>query len=211
MIEILDKISCCGCTACYSVCPKNAIDMICDEQGFLYPKVKKNDCVQCGLCNKVCPYENQNRPRIDLERTFVGINKNENIRSKSSSGGMFALFAEQILKKKGVVFGAAYDNDWMVFHKSIDKQEQLQELIGSKYMQSRMGDTFQKVKGFLLKNIEVLFVGTTCQINGLKNYLIKDYSNLTTVDFICLGVPSPLVWHDYLDTFFKNEEIEYIN
>lgn len=211
MIMILDKRNCCGCSACYSICPRNAIEMVCDEQGFLYPKVNPKECVECGLCDKVCPYVNHNRPQIDIEKTFIGINQDELIRGKSSSGGMFALIAEKVLEKNGVVFGAAYDSEWTVFHKSVESQDQLPELIGSKYMQSRLENSFSQVKKLLLKNIEVLFVGTTCQINGLKNYLNKEYPNLLTVDFICLGVPSPMIWRDYLDTFFCDEEIEYIN
>lgn len=211
MIKILDNMNCCGCSACYSICPHDAIDMLCDEQGFLYPKVREKDCVQCGLCNKICPYENFNRPHKDLEKTFVGIYLNETIRSRSSSGGLFAVLAERILDRNGVVFGAAYDSEWMAFHKPIERKSDIPDLIGSKYMQSRMGDCFKHVKSLLQTGKEVLFVGTTCQINGLKNYLIYDYTNLLTVDFICLGVPSPMIWSDYLDTFFQKENIRNIN
>mgnify|MGYP005775089559 CR=1 FL=1 len=211
MITILDKRNCCGCTACYNVCSKKAIEMVSDEQGFLYPKVNNENCIQCGLCNKVCPYLNDARPQIDLEKAFIGINTDETIRGKSSSGGMFALLAEKVLERNGVVFGAAYDSEWMVYHKSVETQEQLSDLIGSKYLQSCLGDSFSQVKKLLLNKIEVMFVGTTCQINGLKNYLNKDYSNLFTVDFICLGVPSPMIWRDYLETFFGNETIRSVN
>lgn len=211
MLEIKNKNECCGCSACYSICPKNAISMVSDEEGFLYPQVNESLCVKCGLCNTVCPYITKKRPEKDLESTFVAVNKNEEQRSISSSGGMFLALATCIIEKDGVVFGAAYDDNWCAIHKYVDNDTDLLRLVGSKYMQSNLGDSFNTIKALLRNNKLVLFVGTTCQVNGLINFLGKDYENLFTVDFICLGVPSPMIWRDYLKTYFKDYEINYIN
>lgn len=211
MIDIIRKNECCGCTACYNICPKNAINMKADKEGFLYPVVDKKICIDCSACEKVCPYLNEKRPERDLEETFVAINTNETLRAISSSGGMFVLFATVILKRGGIVYGAAFDKNWLVVHRGVDNEKELQKLIGSKYMQSYMGNIFSDVRENLKNNKEVLFVGTTCQINGLKNFLEKDYNNLFCIDFICLGVPSPMVWSDYLQTFFQDYVIESIN
>lgn len=211
MIKITNKTKCCACTACVNICSKRAISMKEDEEGFLYPVVDLEKCVECGLCERVCPYLNKHRPRVDLEETYVGICKDENIRRQSSSGGMFSVFARKILEQRGLVYGAAYDEMWMVYHKGISDEKRLVELVGSKYLQSRLGSVYSNVKKNLVSGRIVLFVGTTCQIHGLKNFLMKEYENLITVDFICLGVPSPKIWGDYLDTFFDRKAITSIN
>ncbi len=147
----------------------------------------------------------------DLRICYVGYNKSEEERKKSSSGGVFYLLAKHVLSKGGVVYGAAFDENFLVHHKGIASLGQLDEIVGSKYLQSRLGNSFSEIKAYLDSGRDVLFVGTACQIAGLKNFLRKPYKNLLTVDFICLGVPSPKVWKDYLDTFFKNESISKIN
>ena len=211
MIEIIDKTKCAGCTACYSVCPKSAIIMEEDNEGFLYPMVNQNKCVQCNMCDDVCPYKNDKRPDYDLENCFVAINLNEKQRAKSSSGGIFVLLAESILNEGGIVYGAAFDTEWCVYHRGAESKSELDALMGSKYMQSTMGNTFSKVADELNKGRKVLFTGTTCQINGLRNFLKKDYENLYCNDFICLGVPSPKIWRDYLEIFFPRYDIKSIN
>lgn len=211
MIEIIDKRECSGCTACSNVCPKSAISMIEDNEGFLYPKVKKDICIHCDLCDKVCPYKNEDRPEYDLEKCFASINTSDEQREKSSSGGMFVLLADSIIKNGGMVFGAAFDKTWCVYHRGVDNTEDLQSLIGSKYMQSVMGNVFSQIAEILKSGRKILFVGTTCHVNGLKNFLQKEYTNLYCVDFICLGVPSAKIWRDYLDTFFGDYNIKSIN
>lgn len=198
MIEIKDKKDCCGCHACVSICAKHCITMQADEEGFLYPIVDKDVCTDCGLCEKVCPVINQSEPRKPL-KVYAAKNKNEEIRCQSSSGGIFTLLAEKIISDGGVVFGARFDKDWNVIHSWTDTIEGIAAFRGSKYVQSTIGDTYRETKDFLKQGRKVLFSGTPCQIAGLKKYLRKEYDNLLTVDVVCHGVPSPLVWRRYLD------------
>ncbi len=198
MIDIKDKKDCCGCHACATTCAKHCITMQADEEGFLYPVVDKDACTDCGLCEKVCPVINQSEPRKPL-KVYAAKNKNEEIRRQSSSGGIFTLLAEKIINEGGVVFGARFNENWDVIHSWTDTIEGIAAFRGSKYVQSTIGDTYREAKDFLKQGRKVLFSGTPCQIAGLKKYLRKDYDNLLTVDVVCHGVPSPLVWSTYLD------------
>lgn len=200
MINIEDKKRCCGCNACLQRCPKSCIMVQEDEEGFLYPVVDKEVCVDCGLCEKVCPVLNQREERKPLE-VYAAFNKNEEIRMQSSSGGVFTALAEQIIQEGGVVFGARFNEDWEVIHDYTETAAGLSVFRGSKYVQSRIGDTFNQAEQFLKQGRCVLFSGTPCQIAGLKLFLRKEYENLLTVDFICHGVPSPGVWRKYLEEF----------
>lgn len=206
MIEIKDKKDCCGCHACTNVCPKQCITMQTDEEGFLYPVVDKVTCIGCGLCEKVCPVINQSEPRKPL-RVYAAKNKNEEIRTQSSSGGIFTLLAEKVIIEGGVVFGAKFDENWNVIHSWTDTIEGIAVFRGSKYVQSTIGDTFREAKNFLLQDRKVLFTGTPCQIAGLKKYLRKDYENLLCVSIACHGVPSPIVWQEFL----KEKRIDLSN
>lgn len=204
MINILDKVNCCGCAACVQKCPKQSISLHEDNEGFLYPVVNEETCIDCGLCDKVCPVLSQDKPKKPL-KVYAAINKNEVIRSQSSSGGIFTLLAEEIIKAQGVVFGARFDENWEVRHDFTETIEGIAAFRGSKYVQSQIGNNFQKVECFLKKGRKVLFCGTPCQIAGLKLFLRKEYDNLFTVDFICHGVPSPGVWRKYLKEKIKEE------
>ena len=169
-----------------------------DEEGFPYPVVNKEICIDCGLCEKVCPVINQSEPRKPL-RVYAAKNKNEGIRIQSSSGGIFTLLAETVINESGVVFGAKFDKDWNVVHDFTETIEGIAAFRGSKYVQSTVGHTYSQAKKFLQAGRKVLFSGTPCQIAGLKKYLRKEYDNLLTVDIICHGVPSPKVWNIYLE------------
>lgn len=202
MIQIHDKSRCCGCAACVQRCPKQCITLSEDEEGFLYPKVDVTSCIECGLCEKVCPVLHQETPRLP-DVCYAAITPNEKIRKESSSGGVFTAIASAVLKEGGVVFGARFDTDWSVIHDYAETQEEIAAFRGSKYLQSRIGNTFQQAEDFLKAGRKVLFTGTPCQIAGLRRYLRKDYPNLLTMDFICHGVPSPLVWQQYLQEVRK--------
>lgn len=203
MINIKESKDCCGCNACAQRCPQHCITLTEDDEGFLYPKVNTETCIECGLCEKICPVINQNHLKDPLE-VYAAINPNENIRKESSSGGIFTLLAEKIIFESGVVFGACFDENWEVKHDYTETIEGLAAFRGSKYVQSRIEDNFLKAERFLKEGKKVLFSGTPCQIAGLKKFLRKEYDNLLAVDFICHGVPSPKIWRMYLDETCKN-------
>lgn len=214
-IEITDKKRCSGCTACWSACPKRCISMQEDEEGFLYPVVDDSQCIQCGKCVKVCPYSHSefaNKPaEEELSLCYAAYNKDEEVRYQSSSGGMFRAFADKIIAEGGVVFGAAFNKDFLVEHTYADTVEKLRPLMGSKYLQSRMGNSFGMVKRFLNDGRKVLFTGCGCQIAGLKRFLNNDDNNLICVDLICHGVDSPKVWQSYLHSLLPDDKVEYVN
>jgi len=192
----LPQNKCCGCTACQFVCPKQCISMQADDEGFLYPQVNADSCSNCLRCEKVCPALNQTKnPQRPV--VFACYNKDADVRKQSSSGGLFSLIANQVLKQGGIVFGAAFDGRFEVEHRFVDSPQELGLLRGAKYVQSRLGDTFKQVKEFLNEGRLVLFTGTPCQVAGLKKGLGKNYSNLLTADIVCHGVPSPLVFRLY--------------
>lgn len=197
MIDIKEKKDCCGCGACVQRCPKSCISMLEDNEGFLYPEVDKEMCIDCGLCEKVCPVINQSKERQPLV-VYAAKHKDEQIRLASSSGGAFTAIAEPVIEEGGVVFGAKFDKDWSVIHDYTETKEGLAAFWGSKYVQSRIGESYKNAEAFLKTGRKVLFSGTPCQIAGLKRFLCKEYDNLLTVDFICHGVPSPGVWREYL-------------
>ncbi len=196
MIEITDKKKCCGCTACAQVCPKNCISFNSDEEGFGYPEVDVSLCIDCHLCEDVCPCLNTFEEPVN-KNTFVAINEDQEIRNQSSSGGVFTIIAEKIISQGGVVFGARFDENWKVVHDFSETVEGLASFRGSKYVQSDINSSYAKVKAFLREGRMVLFSGTPCQVSGLKLFLRKEYDNLLAVDFICHGVPSPMVWDRY--------------
>ena len=203
MINIVNKQDCCGCSACVQRCPKQCILLQEDEEGFLYPKVNIVDCIECGLCEKVCPIIHPYEKRIP-HHTYAAINNDEEIRMQSSSGGVFTLLAEKVIDEGGVVFGARFDENWQVTLDYTDTKEGLAAFRGSKYVQARVEDTYKQCELFLKSGRKVMYSGTPCQISGLKHFLRKEYDNLLAVDFVCHGVPSPLVWCEYLKSLIKH-------
>ena len=198
MIAIDDKKSCCGCSACVQRCPKQCILMAEDSEGFLYPEVDEEKCVNCGLCEKVCPILNL-KEKLSVDEALAVKNPNEEERMNSSSGGVFLPLAREVINQGGVVFGAVYDANWEVHHVYAEKIEEVYPMMGSKYLQSRIENAYKEAERFLKQGREVLFVGSPCQIAGLRTFLRnKDYPNLLAVDFLCHGVPSPGVWRRYL-------------
>jgi coenzyme F420-reducing hydrogenase beta subunit len=174
-----------------------------DTEGFLYPLIDEEKCTQCKQCEKSCPVITQQSERKPLH-VYAVKNPNEEIRRQSSSGGMFTLLAEHIIHEGGVVFGARFNDNWEVIHDYTETIGILSVFRGSKYVQSKVNDTYKKVEDFLVTGRRVLFSGTPCQVSGLKAFLKKDYDNLLTVDLICEGVPSPLVWRKYLAEILNN-------
>ena len=200
MIEISDKHNCCGCAACVQACPKQCISFHEDEQGFRYPTVDTSLCIQCHLCERVCPVLNQAEPRTPLA-TYAAINPDEAVRMKSSSGGIFSMLADATIAQGGVVFGARFDSHFEVEHASADTRQGIEAFRGSKYLQSRISNTYTEARALLRQGRKVLYTGTPCQIAGLKKFLGKDADNalLLTADVVCHGAPSPKVWRSYLD------------
>lgn len=190
------KKMCFGCRACEKSCPVQCITMEPDEEGFLYPVVDKERCIECGICRRKCN-EIPESPVYE-KRTYAAYGKEDEIRIESSSGGVFSCLAIQIINRGGVVFGAAFDEELRVCHIAVDSIEQLYRLRGSKYVQSDTADTYVKTRDLLNRGVEVLYSGTPCQIAGLKKYLGRDYETLICVSIICYGVPSPLVWKRYI-------------
>ena len=211
MISCITNI-CTGCSACYSICPVQCISMKQDSEGFLYPFIEKEKCTKCKKCEEICPAIVQRKERKPL-KVYAAKNPDEEIRRLSSSGGIFTLLAEHILHKGGVVFGVRFNETWEVIHDYTETIEGLTAFRGSKYVQSDIGKIYKVAKDFLLSDRKVLFTGTPCQLAGLKAFLQKDYDNLFTVDFVCHGVPSPLVWKKYLNevTGDKKSRISAIN
>ena len=212
---MINQQDCCGCTACLHSCPVHCITMREDEEGFLYPVINEEHCIHCRKCETVCPMRRMENRNTETA-AYVGYCRNEAIREQSSSGGIFSALAEWVLQQDGVVFGAAFDENFEVCHTAIETTAELGKLCGSKYVQSRLGNAYSEVKHYLEMEHIVLFTGTACQIAGLKKYLNREYVNLYTVDVLCHGVPSPEIWKKYLTEQEKRygasiEKIEFRN
>lgn len=196
----LSKDDCCGCGACFQICPKHCITMEEDYEGFLYPKINTSICIKCDRCDDVCPYQHHKKRSDGLQPLAYGVVCKDEKRMKySSSGGAFPVLAEYIVKNGGIVYGAAFSEDFFsVCHIRITDKNDLHLIYGSKYVQSDTGNTYDQAKNDLEQGKMVLFSGTPCQIAGLKSFLKRDYEKLICVEIICHGVPSPLIWRRYL-------------
>lgn len=204
------KEDCCGCSACRSICPQNAIRMIQDARGFWYPSVNREKCVDCGLCQKVCSFcKKENK---DVQPTvYAAFNKDNRKRQSSSSGGIFIEAAESIIDKGGVVYGAKFDELYNVYHSRETELCGLKALKGSKYVQSNIKNCFRMIQEDLNSDRKVLFVGVPCQVGGLKAYLGRDYDNLYLIDLACHGVASPKVWQSYIRIRGEGREIRSVS
>ncbi len=206
---MMQKEECCGCYACYNVCPQNCIIMKYDIEGFAYPSIDKDKCVKCNLCKNVCPVGK------DLEikeySMHAAYNRDANVRQNSSSGGIFYALAKRIIQNNGVVYGASFNSKFEVIHEKVSNISEINKLMRSKYVQSAIGDIYSDIKKTLNLGKRVLFCGTPCQVYGLKTYLGKDYKKLYLVDFVCHGVPSPHIFNLYIDREQKKYKSDIID
>lgn len=213
-IDMLNKhYRCTGCRMCKQICPVKAINMIENEEGFYEPTIDKERCIKCGLCYKKCPQLNHAMINQKLEKQMIFATKNKDIKEQrtSSSGGIFSALAKIILNSNGVIYGASFNENLELEHIRINDIKDLYKLKGSKYIQSNVQDTFKLVKNDLNNNKQVLYVGTPCQIGGLRNFLSKEYDNLILVDLVCHGVPSQKLFNQYIKCLEKINRSKVIN
>lgn len=192
--------NCCGCTACYNICPKSAIQMSADSEGFLYPNVDEAKCVGCGACEKVCPIVHQPTLHEAYADCVVAQSNSNDVLDESTSGGFIDALYKYVLDEcGGYAVGVAYNHEFLPIHVITDSYERAKEFRNSKYAQSDLGNVFKNIRELLGKGKRVMFVGTPCQVAGLKTFLSKEYENLITVDLVCRSIPSPKLWRKYLD------------
>ncbi len=222
MINIVNKIDCCGCCACVNSCPQNCIEMRVDNEGFVYPFINSNECINCNICERVCPILNNSE---ELKKTppkgYIVQNKDDAVLMESTSGGAFTAIAKWIIKRNGVVFGVELQQDLYArpsaaHHVWIEKEDDLCRFRNSKYLQSFVGDnTLKQVRLFLEQGRYVCFSGTPCQIEGVKRYLDVQkttQTKLVLVDVVCRAVPSPEIFRKYIEYQEKKygEKIENV-
>lgn len=212
-IELCDKISCTGCMACVNACRTDAIVVIEDEEGFLRPQIDEEKCIRCKKCQRVCPELTVPQHFCEDKAVYACWLKNKKLRRQSTSGGAFTALAEAVLCNNGKVFGVGFSEHKKIIHKEVENESELKELRGSKYVQSDIGLIFRSVKKYLDVGDKVLFSGTPCQVAGLYSFLGKRYEKqLWTMDIVCHGVPSPMVYHDYIEMMEKkyNSPVSYV-
>lgn len=200
-IANIEKSKCCACLSCMNACPTGAISSKKDENGFIYPQINSEKCIECNLCEKVCGFNRENRSQNTPLKAYSLVHKDRTVLHKSTSGGAFTAFSDMILSKGGVIFGAAMDESFIVSHIEATDVATRDKMRGSLYVQSNTGTSYSKVKDYLEEGRKVLFVGTPCQTGGLKTFLRKPYDNLFLIEFLCHGVPN--------NDFFK-EHVRYL-
>lgn len=203
--NVLNKFNlykCCGCEVCADICPTNAIVMKEDKEGFKYPSIDINKCINCGKCLKVCPIRNNNFrvQKYEKPQAFAVKHKKENTRIESRSGGIFTALSDVILDNKGIIYGCILNEKFEAIHYRADNKKIRNMMRGSKYVQSSMEGIEKQIIKDLENNKIVMFTGTGCQIQGIRNAIPKKLQkNLLLVDIVCHGVPSPKIWKEYLD------------
>lgn len=213
MIFIKDKTQCCGCSACEQICPKKCIRMVSDSEGFSYPIVDIDNCINCGLCEKVCPVLNRYPEKKEPLKCYLGKSTDEKVRRNSSSGGIFAEIAKNVIQKGGVVFGVRFDEQWNAIYDYTESLDGLKAFYGSKYVQANPKNAYTLAKKFLAEGRVVLYSGTPCVIAGLNHFLQKEYNNLVTLDIICHSIPSAKIWKRYLFELSEQNDavIKYVS
>lgn len=203
-ITICKTDECTGCGACLQICPKGCIQMNASDEGYFYPKIDSESCIECKKCIRTCP--NNRTLKKNQSRFFMGWHKDMNVLRKSSSGGAFTAISSIAFSKGGVVYGAAYnEKSGEISHLRLEKERDLDKVRLSKYYQGRSDNVYPKVKQDLRAGRYVLFSGTACQVAGLYSYLDKEYDNLITVDVLCHGIASKKIVNAYI----KSKEKQY--
>ncbi len=200
MIELYERSEdCCGCTACMSICPKDAITMAADKEGFLYPQIDEALCIECDLCTQVCAFHDSYRigGNYDQPLVYAAKHRSDEVRMNSSSGGLFTAISDFVLERNGVVYGAAFGKDFEVRHHRAETVEERDRFRGSKYVQSNLLGIYKEVKTELRKGKTVLFTGTPCQNAGLRSFLNKEYERLYLCDIVCHGTQARF-WRNYV-------------
>jgi len=206
-MKLCDGAQCSGCGACVNRCPKAAITMSADEDGFAYPFIDQEKCVECGFCLKACPVLTPISFHVARDVVYAAWARDEAIRQASSSGGVFSVFASAILRRGGLVNGVAFDEKFNLRHWLLENEKDLSRVRGSKYVQSDTGDVYRQIEAALKGDRPVLFTGTPCQVSGLRSFLGSEYEYLTTCDFVCHGVPSPVFFRNALmDQYGRSPE-----
>lgn len=205
------KNNCCGCNACIQICPKQALSTHVDDEGFVYPELDELRCIDCGLCEKVCPIVNADKAKnYRTPISYAAYNKNHDELLKSSSGGTFTAIAKYVINNKGIVVGAAFDVNFKLKHMAVESEDGLEKLRGSKYIQSDNSDIYKYVREQLKSGRMVYYVGSGCQVAGLKLFLRKDYENLITSDLVCHGVPSQKAFDAIIKKFQDARNVDVI-
>lgn len=200
ILEKLERELCCGCAACHDICNHKAIQMKPNEEGFIYPHLINSKCTKCNLCDSVCPILNSNKSKYNIEQeSYAAQNNNTKTLLNSSSGGIFSAIAEYILNMNGIICGAAFDENLYLKHTIIENNKDLSKLRGSKYMWSENQHIYKEIKKILQTGRFVYYVGTGCQVAGLRLYLRKEYNNLYTSDLICHGTPSYKIFKSFVN------------
>ena len=212
---VIDKIGnklCCGCSSCKEICPKDALQMVCNNEGFRYPELNKDKCIDCGLCDKVCPILNATSfKHLEKQQVYAAVNKDDNVLKESSSGGIFSVIASYILLNGGYVCGAAFEDDLYLHHILINSKEELYRLRGSKYIASENEGIYTEIKNLLNDGIMVYYTGTGCQVAGLRAFLRKEYVNLITSDLVCHGTPSQKMFRAFVTEIEKKYNVKLYN
>jgi coenzyme F420-reducing hydrogenase beta subunit len=209
--DCMKENMCSECNACIQICTHQAIQLKVNQEGFAYPEIDSEKCINCNLCNKVCPMQNGDKTKsVNIKTLAVQTLDNKTLQ-KSSSGGVFSLIALYVLDQGGIVYGAAWDSNMQLHHIGAETEKDLEKLRGSKYVHSDIGNSFREIKEHLKQGRIVYFTGTPCQVSALKLFLRKPYDNLITSDLICHGTPSQKLFNAFLENMEKELEEKIID
>ena len=210
MVTLDSHEKCTGCGASYHACPQQAIYYYDDEEGFPTPQIDKDKCIECGICNNICPSVHMPKTQNTIQ-AYAAQMIDKDVLKDSTSGGLFTVFSREVFRRGGVVYGCVWDEDYNAVIRKAECENDIVSMRGSKYVWSYMGDKYQEIKQYLESGKMVLFIGLPCQVAGLKNYIRKDYENLILMDFFCGGTPSPLAFREYLKTITKKTPVEKLD